>query len=87
MWKRGAGLGEHGGFFERQHRGAGAGAARDTTGGDEEAPQRGGGRRGPPAPGPLVAPGTYSVQLARRTGTTLVPIGTSQRLQVIPLER
>ena len=67
--------------------GAGASAARDTTRGDEAAPQRGGGRGGPPAPGPLVTPGTYTVQLARRTGTTLVPIGTSQRLKVIPLER
>jgi len=64
----------------------GAGAARDTTGGEEGAPQRGGGRGGPPMPGPLVTPGTYTVQLARRTGTTLTPIGAPQRLKVIPLE-
>ena len=64
----------------------GAGAARDTTGGEEGAPQRGGGRGGPPMPGPLVTPGTYTVQLARRMGTTLTPIGAPQRLKVIPLE-
>jgi hypothetical protein len=54
----------------------------------EGAPQgRGGGRGGPPPPGPLVTPGTYTVQLARRSGATLTPIGAPQRLQVIPLNR
>jgi hypothetical protein len=65
----------------------GAAAAADTTGGESPAPQRGGGRGGPPPPGPLVTPGTYTVQLARRTGGALTPIGAPQRLQVIPLER
>jgi hypothetical protein len=65
----------------------GAAAARDTTGGEEGASPQRGGRGGPPAPGPLVAPGTYTVQLAKRTGTTLTPIGAPQRLRVIPLER
>ena len=71
----------------RGGRAGAAAAARDTTGGEEGAPQRGGGRGGPPMPGPLVTPGTYTVQLARRTGATLTPIGAPQRLKVIPLER
>lgn len=62
-------------------------SARVDTSGEAGAPQRGGGRGGPPPPGPLVKPGTYTVQLARRTGTTLTSIGAPQRLQVIPLER
>jgi photosystem II stability/assembly factor-like uncharacterized protein len=54
----------------------------------EGAPQgRGGGRGGPPPPGPLVTPGSYSLQLARRSGSTLTPIGVPQRIQVIPLNR
>jgi hypothetical protein len=58
-------------------------APRDTS---EGAPQgRGGGRGGPPPPGPLVTPGTYTVQLARRTGAALTLIGAPQRLRVIPL--
>ncbi len=53
---------------------------------EEGAPQgRGGGRGGPPPPGPFVVPGTYTIQLARRNGTTLTPIGAPQRLHVIPL--
>jgi hypothetical protein len=65
--------------------GRGGGAQADSA---EGAPQgRGGGRGGPPPPGPLVTPGSYSVQLARRNGSTLTPIGAPQRLQVIPLNR
>ena len=65
--------------------GRGGGAQPDSS---EGAPQgRGGGRGGPPPPGPLVTPGTYTVQLARRSGSTLTPIGPPQRLQVIPLNR
>jgi hypothetical protein len=65
----------------RGGRGGSRGAQPDTS---EGAPQ-GRGRGGPPPPGPLVTPGTYTIQLARRTGTTLTPIGAPQRLQVIPL--
>ena len=37
-------------------------------------------------PGPLVVPGTYTVQLARRAGATLTaPIGAPQRLRLNPL--
>jgi photosystem II stability/assembly factor-like uncharacterized protein len=71
----------------RGGRGAGAVAPADTTGVEPGAPQRGGGRGGPPPPGPLVTPGTYTVQLARRTGATLTAIGVAQRIQVIPIER
>jgi len=46
-----------------------------------------GGRGNAPRPGPLVAPGTYTVQLARRTGQTVTNVGAAQRLRVIPLER
>jgi hypothetical protein len=46
-----------------------------------------GGRGNAPRPGPLVAPGNYSVQLARRAGQTTTNIGAPQRLRVIPLER
>jgi len=61
----------------------GGGAQPDSS---EGAPQgRGGGRGGPPPQGPLVTPGRYSIQLARRSGATLTPIGAPQRLQVIPL--
>jgi hypothetical protein len=56
-------------------------ARSDSAGGGEG---RGGGRGGPPPLGPLVTPGTYTVQLARRSGTTLTPIGAPQRLQVLP---
>jgi len=67
-------------------RGGRGAAPADTTGGAEGAPpQRGGGRGGPPPPGPLVVPGTYTVQLARRAGTTLTLIGTPQRLRLNPL--
>jgi len=68
----------------RGGRGAAGAPPADTTSGDEPA-QRGGGRGGQLPPGPLVTPGTYSVQLARRTGTTTAPVGKPQRLQVIPL--
>jgi photosystem II stability/assembly factor-like uncharacterized protein len=69
----------------------GRGAPPDTAGGrggevGAGAPQ-GGGRGGPAPPGPLVKPGTYTVRLARRTGTGLTPIGAPQRLEVIPLGR
>lgn len=57
-------------------------AVRDST----EARQGRGGR-GPLPPGPLVTPGTFSAQLARRTGTTLTLVGPAQRLQVVSLER
>jgi hypothetical protein len=67
-------------------RGGRGGAPTDTTGGAEAAPaQRGGGRGGPPPPGPLVVAGTYTVQLARRVGATLTPIGAPQRLRLSPL--
>ena len=67
----------------------GAGAAADTSGGEGNPPQAGRGRGGPPRQGPLVQPGVYTIQLARRTdaaGTQLTAIGPSQRLQVIPLQ-
>ena len=50
---------------------------------------RGGGRggRGGGNTGPLVAPGTYTVQVHRRSGSALTPLGEAQRLQVVPLER
>jgi len=32
-----------------------------------------------------VVAGTYTVQLARRAGTTLTPIGAPQRLRLSPL--
>ena len=63
-------------------RGGRGGAAADSSAG---APQGRGGRGGQSPPGPLVRPGTYTVQLARRSGATLTPIGAPQRLQVIPL--
>ena len=67
-------------------RGGRGGAPPDTTGGGEAAPaQRGGGRGGPPPPGPLVVAGTYTVQLARRVGATLTPVGAPQRLRLSPL--
>jgi photosystem II stability/assembly factor-like uncharacterized protein len=59
----------------------GRGAAADTTGGEQEG--RGGGRGGQLPPGPLVAPGTYSVQLTRRAGSTTTLVGKPQRVQVI----
>ncbi len=66
----------------------GRGAAQpDSARGEGDAPQRGGGRGGAPRPGALVAPGPYTVQLARRTGGTLTNVGAAQRLQVVPLER
>jgi hypothetical protein len=65
----------------------GRGAARpDSAGRGEEEGQRGG-RGNVPRQGPLVPPGTYTVQLARRTGQTITPLGAPQRLRVIPLER
>jgi hypothetical protein len=61
-------------------------APTDTTGGGEgNVAQRGGGRGGPPPPGPLMSPGTYTVQLARRAGATITPIGAPQRLRLNPL--
>jgi photosystem II stability/assembly factor-like uncharacterized protein len=47
---------------------------------------RGAGPNGPPAPGPLVPPGTYTVELVRRTGTLTTALGLPQRLQVVALE-
>jgi hypothetical protein len=73
-------------------RGAGGrGAAPDTSGaeaGGAAAQNAGRGRGGPPRQGPLVPPGVYTIQLARRTSgaATLTPIGPSQRLQIIPLQ-
>jgi photosystem II stability/assembly factor-like uncharacterized protein len=64
-------------------RGGRGGAAPDTTA-EAGAAQRGGGRGGPP-PGPLVKPGTYTVQIARRTGANLALVGAAQRIQIIPL--
>jgi hypothetical protein len=69
----------------RGGRGAGGAPPADSTGGDEPAPPRGGGRGGQLPPGPLVSPGTYTVQLARRTGTTSTLVGKPQRLQVIAI--
>ena len=58
---------------------------------DSAAAAQGGGGRGgrgnAPRQGPLVDPGTYTVQLARRTGQTVVNISASQQLRVVPLER
>ncbi|HEV8217463.1 MAG TPA: hypothetical protein VGP95_16555, partial [Gemmatimonadaceae bacterium] len=74
-------------------RGAGGrGATSDSSGAEGGAAQNAGrGRGGPPRQGPLVSPGVYTIQLARRTAgggaaATLTPIGPSQRLQVIPLQ-
>ena len=65
----------------------GRGAARpDSAGRGEEDGQRGG-RGNAPRQGPLVGPGTYTVQLARRTGQTTTSLGAPQRLRVIPLDR
>lgn len=46
-----------------------------------------GGRGNDPRQGPLVSPGMYTVQLARRTGPVLTNVGAPQRLRIIPLER
>jgi photosystem II stability/assembly factor-like uncharacterized protein len=69
----------------RGGRGAAGAPPADTTGGDEPAPARGGGRGGQLPPGPLVSPGTYTVQLARRAGTTTTAVGKPQRLQVVSI--
>jgi hypothetical protein len=63
----------------------GRGAAPDSSAGEGG----GRGRGGPPRQGPLVTPGVYTVQLARRTGGSggpLAPIGPPQRVQVVPLQ-
>ncbi len=71
----------------------GRGAATPANAPEGGAPQAGAGRggappfAGPPPLGPIVPPGTYTVQLARRTGTTLTNIGAPQRLEVVPLEQ
>jgi photosystem II stability/assembly factor-like uncharacterized protein len=65
-------------------RGGRGGAPADSAGGEEGG--RGGGRGNAPRPGPLVTPGTYTLQLARRTGKTTTNLGAPQRLRVIPLE-
>ncbi len=65
-------------------RGAGTAAPADSA---EGGGARGGGRGGPPPLGPLVAPGTYMVQLARRAGPILTNIGAPQRLKVVSLEQ
>ena len=65
----------------------GRGAAQPDSAAAEGNEGRGGGRGNAPRPGPLVAPGTYTVQLARRSGQTLTIIGAAQRLRVVPLER
>jgi photosystem II stability/assembly factor-like uncharacterized protein len=75
---RGAGGGRGG-------RAGGGAAPTDTTGGEQG--QRGGGRGAALTPGPLAAPGVYTIQLARRSGSTLSLVGKPQRLQVVPLER
>src|SRR5262249_6228633 len=54
----------------RGGRGGRGAAPADSARGEGEEGQRGGGRGGPPRPGPLVTPGTYTIQLARRAGTT-----------------
>lgn len=66
-------------------RGGRGGAPPDAEREGENEPQRG--RGGAVRPGPLVAAGNYTVQLARRTGTTVTPIGAPQRLSVIPMDR
>jgi photosystem II stability/assembly factor-like uncharacterized protein len=62
--------------------GRGRGAAPDSS-----AAEGRGGRGNAPRPGPLVVPGTYTVQLARRSAQTTMNLGAPQRLRVIPLER
>ena len=62
---------------------AGRGAAADSA----AAAEGRGGRGNAPRPGPLVSPGTYTVQLARQSGQTTTNVGAPQRLRVIPLER
>jgi hypothetical protein len=46
----------------------------------------GGGGRGGGGGGALVSPGTFSLQLNRRVGGALTPLGQPQRLQVVPLD-
>jgi hypothetical protein len=65
----------------------GRGAAQPDSAAAEGNEGRGGGRGNAPRPGPLVGPGTYTVQLARRNGQTVTNIGAAQRLRVVPLER
>jgi photosystem II stability/assembly factor-like uncharacterized protein len=67
----------------RGGRGAGGAQPVDTTAGAEQGQRGGRGAQLPP--GPLVSPGTYTVQLARRTGSTTTLVGKPQRVQVIPL--
>jgi photosystem II stability/assembly factor-like uncharacterized protein len=53
----------------------GAGGGRGGRGG------RGGGRGGP-----MVRPGTYTVQLGKLVGGTVTPLGEAQKVEVVPLE-
>lgn len=64
---------------------AGRGRGGEGAGGEGEE-GRGGGRGNAPRPGPIVSPGNYRVQLARRAAQTTINVGTAQRLRVIPLE-
>jgi hypothetical protein len=69
--------------------GGGRGAASDTSGAEGAQQAAGRGRGGPPRQGPLVPPGVYTIQLARRIGganASLTPVGPLQRLQVVPLQ-
>jgi hypothetical protein len=67
-------------------------AGRGTAGGrgapaDSAQGAEGRGRGNAPRIGPLVSPGTYTVQLARRSGLTVTNVGVARQLRVIPLER
>ena len=69
--------------------GGGRGAAPDTSGAEGAQQAAGRGRGGSPRQGPLVPPGVYTIQLARRIGganASLTPVGPLQRLQVVPLQ-
>jgi hypothetical protein len=60
---------------------AGAGGGRGAGGGGGGAFGGRGGRGGP-----MVRPGTYTVQLGKMVGTTVTPLGEAQKVEVIPLE-
>ncbi len=66
---------------------AGGGGGRGGAGGGGGRGGGGGGFGGRGARGgPMVRPGTYTVQLGRLVGTTVTPIGEAQKLEVVPLE-
>jgi photosystem II stability/assembly factor-like uncharacterized protein len=74
----GAGRGAAGGGAGRGGRG-GAGAPAAAAGG-------GGGGRGGRGGGPLVKPGTYTVQLGKLVNGTVTPLGEARKVDVVALE-